>query len=517
MATSNSEVKKGLEGVLAGESTICLVDGAEGRLYYRGYSIFDLADRFTSEQVAYLLLYGELPGEAQLKEFNDKLLRYRRHNKKIVDIIKSLSRETHPMKVLQSTLAALGGIWDNKDGMSAQETFIAYISQIPLIVAAHWRIMSGREILEPRKDLSWAGNFLYMLDGEEPTELQTRVFDTALILHMEHGFNASTFSARVVASSMASVSASLSAAVGSLSGPLHGGANERVLEMLEGFESVDEVPAFIDEKLAGKGKVMGMGHRVYRQKDPRAIILQKHLAQVATDDEAKRRLEILEAVEDYMGARMKEKGKDIYANVDFYSGTLFSSLGINQLLFTPIFAMARIVGWSAHIGEQWEDNRIFRPKCLYVGDVDRPLAISEEAPEAREPGPRSILIIDDDVDLIEAIQIPLEANEYAVSFGTTHKNAVELVRKVKPDLILLDVMFPGAPTAGFDICRQLKSGGDTADIPVVILSAINQKFDTAFSAQITRSEYESIPADRFLEKPVNPQILLGTIADVLAE
>ncbi|MCP4546925.1 MAG: response regulator [bacterium] len=514
MMPTENEVKKGLEGVLAGESTICYVDGTKGELYYRGYEISDLAANFTFEEVAYLLLNKSIPSASDLDEFNEKLLNYRRLHKNLMGFVKSFSKETHPMKVLQATVSALGGIWDNKDGMTADETFIAYISQLPMIIAAHWRFINGQEILQPRLDLSYAGNFLYMISGEEPTELNTSIFDRSLTLHMEHGFNASTFTARVVASSMASVSASLSAALGSLSGPLHGGANERTLEMIDAIGSVENVETFIDNHLAKKGKVSGMGHRVYRQKDPRAVITQKMLYEIETDAATDRRIKILERVESYTCELMERKGKQIYPNVDFFSGTLFTAMGINQIIFTPIFALARIVGWCAHIGEQWEDNRIYRPKCLYIGEVGKKVATPAAIERVKAAAKVSVLIVDDDVDLIEATQIPLEANDYRVASETSYMSAMDKVRDLKPDVILLDVMFPGHPTAGFDICRELKSKDDTKDIPVIIMSAINQKFDTAFSSRISREEYSSVPADHFLEKPVNPQVLLATIDKV---
>ena len=272
------------------------------------------------------------------------------------------------MKALQSSYAALGGIWDSTYKEKFIETLIGYIEQTPLLVASHYRIMKQQEVITPDPQLSFSGNFLYMLSGKKPPKEEEKIFDKILILHMEHSLNASTFTARVVASSLPPVSSVISAATGSLFGPLHGGANEKVLQMIDEIGSIENVEKWIDGAIARKKKISGMGHRVYKVKDPRATILQKSLKAFAKDELSKKRLIISEKLEEYFVTRMTEKGKQIYPNVDFYSGILLNSIGIDPILFTPIFAIARVSGWAAHVREQWEDNRIFRPKALYIGE-----------------------------------------------------------------------------------------------------------------------------------------------------
>jgi citrate synthase len=369
---------KGLDGIYAAESKISRVDGIAGELIYRGYDIADLAINSNSEEVAYLLLNGKLPTALELEHFTDKLLKYRRLHNRVAKIIKDLSMETPPMKVIQTAIAALGGIWDNKDGQSAYETFLAYISQVPLIVSLYWRYLNNLPVIEPDINLSLAGNCLYMILGYMPPKRHIEIFDKILLLHMDHDLNASTFTARVVASTLAPVSAVLSAAVGALSGPLHGGANERVLEMIQEIGSIENVEPYLDRLVANKGKVMGMGHRIYRTKDPRAHILQKMLRETVKDDESLKKVAMLEKIEECFTAKMEAEGKKIYPNVDFYSGVLLSNLGIHPTLFPPVFAIARVVGWSAQVNEQWQDNKLFRPLALYVGEVNQRYVTIEE-------------------------------------------------------------------------------------------------------------------------------------------
>ena len=363
---------KGLEGVIAAESRICRVDGERGRLYYYGYPIEELVARSTFEEVAYLLLHGRLPTAAEFERFQDKMLKYRRLHGSILRILRSLSADTHPMKALQTGLSALGGIWDNKGHANATETLMAYISQVPLLVAAYYRIMNDEEIVEPDIGLGYAGNFLYMIRGKAPTPEHASIFDKVLILHAEHDFCASTFTARVVASTLAPVSCALSAAIGALYGPLHGGANEGALMMVEEIGGPENVDAFLERAMAEKKKVDGMGHRVYKVKDPRAIILQGILEGMEKDPRSERLYRTLVRLEERFVGIMAAKGKPIHPNVDFYSGTLLRILGLNPILYTCIFAIARVTGWAAHINEQWSDNRIFRPLSRFVGDVDRP-------------------------------------------------------------------------------------------------------------------------------------------------
>ncbi len=372
MGNENIDFKKGLEGVIAALSKICDVDGINGNLSYYGYSIFDLAEQATYEEVAYLLLYGNLPAQKELDGFSARIKSFQKYDSTIISIFKELHSGTHPMKALQIAYALLGGVWDSSaKNNNVIETLIAYIAQTPLLIASYYRITNKQELIEPDKSLNFAGNFLYTLIGKKPSKDHEKIFNTILILHMEHGFNASTFTARVVASTLAPISCALSGATGSLYGPLHGGANEEVLKMLDEIGSPENVEKWIDTAIEQKRKISGMGHREYKVKDPRATVLQKSLHQFANDNRTKNRLAIAEKLESYFVKKMTEKGKKIYPNVDFYSGILLSSLGIPPILFTPIFALARVSGWSAHIREQWEDNRIFRPESVYIGEENK--------------------------------------------------------------------------------------------------------------------------------------------------
>lgn len=361
---------KGLEGVIAAESTICRVDGENGKLYYRGYSINDLAESSSFEEVTYLLLYERLPTAAELSDFS-KRMRSRRAIPRVVrDMIREFPESGSAMELLQSVISYLSGSLEHEITHSAhcncQET-LHQISQIPTVLATYQRFQEGKSYVEPRTDLSHGANFLYMLRGEQPDAYEGQVMDTALLLHAEHGFCASTFTARVVASTYSTCYCSISAAIGALYGFLHGGAAERVLTMLEEIGSKENVRPWLDQALANKQKIMGMGHRVYRTKDPRAVIFEKHLKELAQRKGDSRSYDMLTELETAFRERMEEKGKPLYPNVDFFSGAIYSLLGIPQKLFTPIFAVARSAGWLAHILEQRKDNRLYRPKCLYAG------------------------------------------------------------------------------------------------------------------------------------------------------
>lgn len=360
---------KGLAGVIAAESKICRIDGQQGLLSYRGYTIQDLAENSTFSESAYLLLYGTLPTKTQLDDFDARLNSYRAIDDSVVAVLKALPKSTHPMLALQAGIASLGGVGEVPAGHNDEnfDRAIQLIARTPTIVAAWKRLSEGNEPLAPRADLGHGQNFLYMLTGEAPDEETGHIFDVCLILHMEHSFNASTFTARVVASTEAPMDASVSAAVGALYGPLHGGANERVLHMLDTIPSAGEAAAWLATALENKTKIMGMGHRVYRAKDPRAYVLEAFLKPIASKTGGSENLDKLLIIEAEMKRIMEEKGKPIYPNVDYFSGSLYQMLGIPTDLFTPIFAIARVVGWTAHILEQWEDNRIFRPRALYTG------------------------------------------------------------------------------------------------------------------------------------------------------
>lgn len=367
-----TELIPGLAGVPAAASKIADINGNEGKLYYRGYLIEDLAEHTTFEETSYLLLYGELPTKSQLAEFDAKLRQHRRLKYKIIDVLKTLPETGHPMEALQAGVAAMGMFYPARDVMDKkvqEESVIRLIAKVPTIVAAFHRVRHGDEAVTPRDDLGHASNFLYMLTGNEPDPVAARTLDVCLVLHAEHSMNASTFAARVVGSTMANPYSVVSSAVGALSGPLHGGANEEVLVMLDEIAELAKTDAYIDGKVERKEKIMGLGHRVYKAKDPRATIMQ-HLAEklfghLGHDT----RYEIAKRIEAITYEKLAPRG--IYPNVDFYSGILYAKLGIQPDLFTPIFAIARVSGWLAHWLEQLENNRIYRPDQIYTGAAPR--------------------------------------------------------------------------------------------------------------------------------------------------
>ena len=366
---------KGLEGVIAAESDICKVDGVNGKLYYRGISIEDLArnpgtGRSSFEETTYLLLNEELPTERELSCFVQQMRSQRGLPVAVCDMIGSFPRTGSPMELLQSVISYLSGTQEHtirhSQTCNCRDT-LHQIAQIPAVLATYQRFVEGKSYVEPRTNLSHGANFLYMLRGEEPDPLEGDIMDRSLVLHAEHGFCASTFTARVVASTFATCYCSISAAIGALSGPLHGGANERALTMIEEIGVKDNIEKWLDDALANKRKIMGMGHRVYKTKDPRAVIIEQDLRELSERKGDSRLHDMLKELEGQFRRRMEEKGKPLYPNVDFFSGAVYSLLGIPKHLFTPIFAMARTAGWLAHILEQRKDNRLFRPKCLYVG------------------------------------------------------------------------------------------------------------------------------------------------------
>lgn len=369
-----AEYAKGLEGVIAAESKICRIDGAAGKLYYFGYSIDDLVEHTTFEEVTYLLLYGELPTVDQLEKFTRRMRTGRTLSEPIKDMIRNFPKNSHPMELLQSVISYLSSYVEHKIQHSAfcncRDT-LHQVAQLPTVVANLHRTRNGLDFVEPRDDLSHGANFLYMLRGEEPDADEGEIMDKSLILHAEHSFNASTFTARVVASTLSTCYSSISAAIGALYGSLHGGANERVVHMVERIGSKEKAAEWVSNALDRKDKIMGMGHRVYKAKDPRAVIIEDYLERLSEKKQDSTHLDILREVERVFRERMEEKGKPIYPNVDFFSGAVYSLLGIPSVLFTPIFAIARSAGWLAHILEQRQDNRIFRPKALYVGEEGR--------------------------------------------------------------------------------------------------------------------------------------------------
>ncbi|NLE49304.1 MAG: citrate synthase [Sandaracinaceae bacterium] len=374
--TNSPEYIPGLAGVPAARTSVCYLDGEIGKLQYRGYPIEALSEHCTFEEVSYLLLYGALPTRDELKGFEDALKNERAVDAPLFALLRTLPTDGHPMDALMASVAALGMFYPG-DHVTDRDyrfsTAIRLIAKMPTIVAAWHRIRRGEELISPKRELSHAANFLYMLEGNVPSKTAERVFDVALTLHAEHSMNASTFSGRVTGSTLANPHAAIAAAVGTLSGSLHGGANERVLVMLREIEdgSVEGTRRWAEDRLSRKEKIMGFGHREYKVKDPRAVILQKLAVSLFEEmgptpiyDTA---LALESAMEDLVGA------KGIYPNVDFYSGIVYERLGIPVDLFTPIFAISRVSGWLAHLLEQLEDNRIFRPNQIWTGEADRAL------------------------------------------------------------------------------------------------------------------------------------------------
>ena len=364
----------GLAGVPAARSSICLIDGSVGKLQYRGYPIEVLAEQCSYEEVAYLLVFGRLPTTQQLEQFRNQMIAERGLKFRIIDLLKTLPESGEPMDALTAAVAAMGMFYKG-DHISDPEflrlSVIRLLAKVPTIVAAWDRIRRGDDPIKPSTELSHAANFLYMLEGKVPTRLAEKVFDVALILHAEHSMNASTFTARVTGSTLTDPYAVVASAIGSLAGPLHGGANEQVLTSLDAISdpSPNGVRRWAEDRLARKEKIMGFGHRVYKVKDPRATILQGLATQLFAKFGSTPDYDVAVELERQMAELVG--GKGIYPNVDFYSGIVYQKLGIPTDLFTPIFAISRVAGWIAHLLEQLEGNRIFRPSQIWVGEADR--------------------------------------------------------------------------------------------------------------------------------------------------
>jgi citrate synthase len=367
------EFRPGLEGIPAAQSSISFVNGQEGILEYRGIRIEELAEKSNFLETAYLLIWGELPTKQELEEFEYEVRHHRRIKYRIRDMMKSFPESGHPMDALQASAAALGLFYSKRDlenPVYIRDAVVRLLATVPTMVAAFQLMRNGSDPVRPRDDLDYSANFLYMLNEREPDPLAARIFDVCLILHAEHTMNASTFSARVTASTLTDPYAVVASAVGTLGGPLHGGANEEVIAMLEEIGSVENVRPFLDDCLQRKAKIMGFGHRVYKVKDPRATILQKLAEQLFDKFGYDKYYDI--AVELEHAVAEKLGGKGIYPNVDFYSGLVYRKMGIPTDLYTPVFAIARVAGWLAHWKEQLVQNRIYRPTQVYTGNHDVP-------------------------------------------------------------------------------------------------------------------------------------------------
>ncbi len=377
-----NEYLPGLAGVPATKSNISDIDGEKGILYYRGYAIEELAKHSTFEETILLLMNGELPKADQLEKFTSRLCTNRALKYHMVDLMKNLPASADPMLMLQTAVSSLGMFYQGSECLIDSDvcTDLDYVNSATIKIIARmgtlvtsWKhIAKGYEPAPTRYDLNYAESFLYMLTGLEPDPLMTRILDVCLILHAEHTINASTFSVLVNGSTLSTPYSVISSAIGCLSGPLHGGANAKVLTMLEEVGRPENAAKFVDEQLRRKGKIWGMGHREYKTKDPRATILQGLIKELreARGGDVNPLFEIAEALETACEDRLAEKG--VFANVDFYSGLLYREMGIPDNQFTAIFAIARSAGWMAHWREQLKDNRIFRPTQIYTGKAHRP-------------------------------------------------------------------------------------------------------------------------------------------------
>jgi citrate synthase len=357
--------KAGLEGIVAAESRISDVNGDEGKLLYAGYDIHDLAEHSTFEEVVYLLWHGELPSRTALEELKRQLSNETGLPTPIQVLISSIPKSANPMDMLRTVVSALSFYDPDLDDMSPEANLrkaIRLTAKFPTIVTTFQRVRNGLQPVEPRKDLSIAGNFLFTLRGQEPDEISTRTMDVALILHADHELNASTFAARVTAATLSDLYSAIVSAIGTLKGSLHGGANEGVIKNLLEIGSVDNIEPWLKKALAEKKKIMGFGHRVYHTEDPRATHLREMSRKLGERTGEKKWYEMSRKMEEVM---MREKR--LNPNVDFYSASTYYALGIPTDLFTPIFACSRISGWTAHVLEQYKNNRLIRPRAEYVG------------------------------------------------------------------------------------------------------------------------------------------------------
>ena len=369
MSSVTDHAVRGLEGVVANESSICYVFGEEGRLIYRGYDINDLADHSTFEETAYLLLYGDLPTRDQLKGFTADLKAMQKLDRVVQRVIRDAPRNANPTDVLRTAVSASVFVdpdRGNNDRAAESRKAMRLIAQLPTMVAMFHRQRNDEKPLSPRRGLSLAANFLYMVSGDVPDKDAEHAFDVALILHADHELNASTFAARVIAATLADVHGAVTGAIAALAGPLHGGANTEVMKMLLEIQTPERAESWIREALAQKRKIMGFGHRVYRTEDPRAAHLRRIAEELGRTAGQPHWAAIQRTIEDVM---KREKG--LYCNVDFYSASMYYVMGIPLDLYTPIFAISRMSGWCAHVLEQHADNRLIRPRAEYVGHMDR--------------------------------------------------------------------------------------------------------------------------------------------------
>ena len=363
---SNTVAPKGLEGIVATTSSICYIDGDAGVLSYRGIDIHELADRSTFEETTYLLWNGKLPTTTELTTFKANLAAARQLPQEVINFLRGVPSDAAPMQVLRTAVSLLSlydaDEADNSHAANLRKSF-RLTAQIAMIVAVFDRIRKGRQIIEADKSLSHAANFLWMLNGERPSETATHAFDIALILHADHELNASTFAARVIAATLADIHSAITGAIGALKGPLHGGANEATMRLLYAIDKAGADPVeYVKQMFAEKKKISGFGHRVYHTEDPRATHLRRMSQELGSAAGNTKWFDLSQQIEGYVKAEKK-----LNANVDFYSASTYTTLGIDIDLFTPIFAVSRISGWAAHVIEQHDDNRLIRPRADYLG------------------------------------------------------------------------------------------------------------------------------------------------------
>lgn len=367
MTSESANPAKGLEGVVAATTRLSDVKGDVGELIYAGYNINELAGKVSYEEVVHLLHHNHLPKRGELDDLKARLVSYRDLPKGIVDMLKGLPRWTPPMSAIRTAISALGCFDEHSEDTSVdanREKAMRLIAQIPIVTAYFHRLRQGKSIVPPDPNLGEAANFLYCIDGEKPSAEKESTLDMCYVLHADHGMNASTFSARVTIATLSDMYSAITSAIGTLKGPLHGGANEGVIKMLQDIGSPDKVDGYIEECLVHKKKIMGIGHRIYKTLDPRAPHL-KRMAQILSAKLGEPKwIQMSERI-----AEIMLKKKNLNANVDFYSATVYYSLGIPTDLFTPIFAIARTAGWTAHVIEQLADNRLIRPQSIYTGPV----------------------------------------------------------------------------------------------------------------------------------------------------
>ena len=368
------KINLGLEGIYFTESRIAMIDGINGRLYYCGYSIASLAENSTYEETCYLILHGRLPKTEELKKFSAMMKESREIPQNVLSLIKDMAKTAVPMDILRTAISALPAYQKKRYEDPDEENFaesINIISKSTSIIAAIERFRKGLDYIKPDSSLGHAANFLYMLKGAQPDSKHARILDIMMILHAEHGSNASTFTAIAAASTLSDLYSAIVAGICALKGPLHGGADEASLRMLYAIGEPENTSKYIEDALSGKKRIMGFGHRIYKNYDPRARIIKKYLEELEGDaDEKIRKLAKIEMEAEKIMIERLGKQKGIWPNVDFFSGPVYLSLGISQEIFTPLFAASRSVGWCAHVIEYWKTNRLIRPLDYYTGEID---------------------------------------------------------------------------------------------------------------------------------------------------